>query len=135
MVASSKHIPKHEVIEKKPKEESGRPEESQHQVSSSMSGLLMGEWSCPLHSQPQVKRLMGLKPLVGDHRIGFSADDWNPRTVLLFLFFSSSKLLCHDVVRAQDNGGPRPFPNFNFLHTHKHTHTHIPSKVKCCSTL
>ena len=41
-----------------------------------MSGLLIGEWSCPFCSQPRVGRLMGPKPVVDDHQTGFSPDDW-----------------------------------------------------------
>ena len=36
-------------------------------------------------SQTRVGRLMGLKPVVGDHWIGFSLDDRNLRTDLLVI--------------------------------------------------
>ena len=72
-----------------------------------MSGLLVGERFRPFCSQPRVRRLMGPKPVVGDHQIGFSPDDRNLRlsisnnqVLVIFLYvtmctviFSSSATL------------------------------------------
>lgn len=45
-----------------------------HGLSSLCPGLLW-EWSCPFRSCSQVRRLMGLKTVVSDDRIGGSPDD------------------------------------------------------------
>ena len=44
------------------------------------TGLLIGEWSRPLCSRPQVGRLMGPKPVAGEDQTGFSPDDRTPRS-------------------------------------------------------
>ena len=41
------------------------------------TGFLVGEWSRPLCSRPQVGKLMGPKPVAGEDQTGFSPDDRN----------------------------------------------------------
>ena len=47
------------------------------------SRLLMGEWSLlSVADHAWVARIMGLRPVVGDHWIGFFPDDWKFMTEL-----------------------------------------------------
>ena len=58
---------------------------------------------------PQVGRLMGPKPVVGNHWIGFSPDDWNLRTVVITVqvLLLAQQLSRHRelaIVSARDDG-------------------------------
>ena len=86
------------VTEKKPKEESGKPKESIISLEINISGLRIGEWSRPLCSQPQVRKLMEPKPVAGEDHTDWVLPDDRKNFNKTELFFTYVYAMLHAIM-------------------------------------